>query len=54
MTDQYPTGTAAEGATITLTTEPYPQDPGTGGGTTGDETGTDTPSIGDGVNRFSY
>ena len=54
VTDQYPTGTAAEGATITLTTEPYPQDPGTGGGTTGDETGTDTPSIGDGVNRFSY
>ena len=54
VTDQYPTGTAAEGATITLTTEPYPQDPGTGGGTTSDETETDTPSIGDGVNRFSY
>ena len=54
VTDQYPTGTAAEGATITLTTEPYPQDPGTGGGTTSDETETDTPSIGDGVNLFSY
>ncbi len=48
VTDQYPTGTAAEGATITLTTEPYPQDPGTGGGTTSDETGTETPSIGEG------
>ena len=55
VVDQYPTGTAAEGATITLTTEPYPQDPGTGGGTTsgggttgggtttGGETGTETP-----------
>lgn len=49
VTDQYPTGTAAEGATITLTTEPYPQDPGTGGGTTGGgtttggETETETP-----------
>ena len=53
VTDQYPTGTAAEGATITLTTEPYPQDPGTGGGTTGDGTETDTPSIGDGVNLSS-
>ena len=60
VVDQYPTGTAAEGATITLTTEPYPQDPGTGGGTTGGgtttggETGTETPSIGDGVNLFAY
>ena len=53
VTDQYLTGTAAEGATITLTTEPYPQDPGTGGGTTGDGTETDTPSIGDGVNLSS-
>ena len=48
VVDQYPTGTAAEGATITLTTEPYPQDPGTGGSTTtggetGGETGTETP-----------
>ena len=50
VVDQYPTGTAAEGATITLTTEPYPQDPGTGGsttsggGTTTDgETETETP-----------
>ena len=64
VTDQYPTGTAAEGATITLTTEPYPQDPGTGGTTgggttgggttTGGETGTETLSIGDGVNLFAY
>lgn len=54
VVDQYPTGTAAEGATITLTTEPYPQDPGTGGGTTSGETGTETPSIGEGVNLFSY
>ena len=63
VVDQYPTGTAAEGATITLTTEPYPQDPGTGGttgggttggGTTSDETETDTLSIGDGVNLFAY
>ena len=64
VVDQYPTGTAAEGATITLTTEPYPQDPGTGGTTgggttgggttTGGETGTETLSIGDGVNLFAY
>ena len=30
VVNQYPTGTAAEGATITLTTEPNPQDSGTG------------------------
>ena len=65
VVNQYPTGTAAEGATITLTTEPNPQDSGTGGGTTGGgttgdgtttggETGTETLSIGDGVNLFAY
>ena len=49
VTDQSPTGSAAEGATITLTTQPYQQDPGSGddntGGGTGDTgSGTQTPT----------